>query len=115
MSGRGFLGTGFTGFFWINRIGVGDDGGCDVMGDALYADLQFCLNYLGLQYSDWELWQAYTADRAALVKEIKNLPALSNRLMAFILAVDVQYTLCSQQNPNVACLMPSELTKKDSK
>jgi hypothetical protein len=87
----------------------------DVMGVALYADLQFCLNYLGLQYSDWELWQAYIADRAALVKEIKNLPALSNRLMAFILAVDVQYTLCSQQNPNVACLMPSVLPKKDSK
>ena len=85
------------------------------MGDALYADVQFCLHYLGLQYSDWELWQAYVADREVLINEVKKLPALSNRLMAFMLAVDVQYTLCSQQNPNVACLMPSELPKKDSK
>ena len=87
----------------------------DVMGDALYADVQFCLHYLGLQYSDWELWQAYVADREALINEVKKLPALSNRLMAFMLAVDVQYTLCSQQHPNVACLMPSVLPKKDSK
>jgi hypothetical protein len=87
----------------------------DVMGDALHAELQFCLNYLGLQYSDWELWQAYANDRAALVTEVKNMPALSTRLKAFMLAVDVQYTLCSQQHPNVSCLIPATPTNNQSK
>jgi hypothetical protein len=86
-----------------------------LMGEALYSDLRFCLSYLGLQYSDWELWQAYAADRVALINEVKAMNGISNRLMALMLAVDIKYTLCSQQNPNVACLMPVVPTNKDTK
>jgi hypothetical protein len=86
-----------------------------LMGESLYGDLRFCLSYMGMQYSDWELWQAYAADRTALVNEVKSINGISNRLMALILATDIKYTLCSQQNPNVACLMPLVPTNNDNR
>ncbi len=60
----------------------------------LYTELKFCLDYLGINYSDWELWQAYVDERKNLIEETKTLPQISNRLKAFILAVDIRYTLC---------------------
>lgn len=34
MSGRGFLGQDLRDYFWINRIGVGDEGGAVARGDG---------------------------------------------------------------------------------
>lgn len=64
------------------------------LGIELYTELKFCLDYLGINYSDWELWQAYVDERKILIEETKTLPQISNRLKAFILAVDIRYTLC---------------------
>lgn len=77
-----------------------------VLSAQVYADLQFCLDYLGMTYSDWELWQAYVLDRKDLVNELKSFPRLSSRLIAFILAVDIRYTLCLK-NDEVPCLVPA--------
>jgi len=66
----------------------------EVFGLEHYTELKFCLEYLGINYSDWELWQAYVEDRKNLIEETKSLPQITNRLRAFILAVDIRYTLC---------------------
>jgi hypothetical protein len=83
----------------------------DELGVDLYADFQFCLDYLGMNYSDWELWQAYIADRTALVAEIKSLPRLTNRLKAFILAVDVRYTTCLA-NGDINGFVPTKINSE---
>lgn len=80
-----------------------------LFGETLYNDVRFCLSYLGLQYSDWELWQAYAADRAAVINEVKAMSTISARLMAFMLAVDVKHTLCLQQYSEGMCLVPFNL------
>ena len=85
----------------------------EVFGPELFADVQFCLAYLGITYSEWELWQAYALDRKELVNEIKSIPRLSSRLMAFIIAVDVRYTLCMQSD-EVPCFV-STRTKTENK
>lgn len=75
------------------------------LGIELYTELKFCLDYLGINYSDWELWQAYVEDRKNLIEETKSLPQINNRLKAFILAVDIRYTLC-MPNEAVSGFLP---------
>jgi hypothetical protein len=77
----------------------------EVLGREHYTELKFCLEYLGINYSDWELWQAYVEDRKNLIEETKTLPQLSNRLKAFVLAVDIRYTLC-MPNDAVSGFLP---------
>jgi hypothetical protein len=78
----------------------------EALGRDFYTELQFSLNYIGLQYSDWELWQAYISSRTALVNEINNLSDVSRRLKAIIVAVDIKYTLCVL-HPDIPCLVSS--------
>jgi len=80
----------------------------EAFGADLYSHLQFCINYLGLSYTDWELWEAYAASRTALINEVKTLPGLSSRTMAFVLAVDIKYTLCIAQHPDITCLSSAQ-------
>jgi hypothetical protein len=87
----------------------------NTLGDSLYNDLKFCITYLGMTYSDWQLWEAYFMQRQELMQQIKSLPGLSNRLSAFIMAVDIKYTLCNQYHPDVHCLKPIKIEDNANK
>jgi hypothetical protein len=69
----------------------------DVLGEAFYTELNFCLGYLGMAYTDRELWNAYVLNRTALVADVLAYKDASQRLKAFILAADVYYTVCMRK------------------
>jgi hypothetical protein len=69
----------------------------DVLGDAFYTELNFCLGYLGMSYTDRELWDAYVWNRTSLVADVLAYKDASQRLKAFILAADVYYTVCMRK------------------
>jgi hypothetical protein len=64
------------------------------MGETLYTELIFCAGYLGLNFTDAELWRGYAENRASVFNDVNALPNCSNRLKGFILATDLLYTLC---------------------
>lgn len=69
----------------------------DVLGDEFYNELNFCLGYLGMAYTDRELWDAYVWNRTALIADVLAYKEASQRLKAFILAADVYYTVCMRK------------------
>ena len=69
----------------------------DVLGDEFYNELNFCLGYLGMSYTDRELWDAYVLNRTSLLADVLAYKDASHRLKAFILAADVYYTVCMRK------------------
>lgn len=63
-------------------------------GRELGEELSFCLNYLGLDYLDHQLWEAYFASNAAVVQAVSQLEQTPIRLKAWIIAKDVEAKLC---------------------
>jgi hypothetical protein len=64
------------------------------MGEDLHNEFTFCLSYIGLEYLDKEIWDAYVSREVELIKEIKMLPSKSLRLKGLMLALDFQSKVC---------------------
>ena len=69
----------------------------ETMGEDLQNEFSFCLSYIGLEYLDKELWDAYISREKELINEVKALPISSLRLKALILAIDFQTKVCELQ------------------
>ena len=69
----------------------------ETMGEELQNEFSFCLSYIGLEYLDKELWDAYISREKELINSIKALPVSSLRLKALILATDFQAKVCELQ------------------
>jgi hypothetical protein len=64
-------------------------------------ELQFCLNYRGLELGDDLLWQAYLRKRTDFAKTLLSCREISiSRLRMYILALDIEQTLCKHENAN---------------
>jgi len=66
----------------------------ETMGEDLLREFSFCLSYIGLEYLDKEIWDAYVSREVELIKEIKMLPSKNLRLKGLMLAVDFQIKVC---------------------
>ena len=69
----------------------------ETMGEDLQNEFSFCLSYIGLEYLDKELWDAYISREKELINSVKALPVSSIRLKALILATDFQTKVCELQ------------------
>jgi hypothetical protein len=58
-----------------------------------YNDLQHCLNYLGINLSELELYAYYLSPRAEVIGMVKQLESLGTRLQMWILANDIRQSL----------------------
>lgn len=65
-----------------------------LLGAEGYAELNFCLAYLGMWYTDAELWQLYFEKNKQLVGELLRLDNVGLRLKCYILALDMEQKLC---------------------
>jgi hypothetical protein len=66
----------------------------ETMGEDLHREFSFCLSYIGLEYLDKEIWDAYVSREVELIKEMKMLPSKNLRLKGLMLAVDFQIKVC---------------------
>jgi hypothetical protein len=82
----------------------------DALGIELYENLQFCLSYMGLSYTDWELWEAYVSRRLSLIDSLQNNADITTRLKAFIMAVDAYYSLCKPNEQWISLEKPLKKT-----
>lgn len=70
----------------------------ETMGEELLREFSFCLSYIGLEYLDKEIWDAYVSREVELIKEIKMLPSKSPRLKGLMLAIDFQNKVCQLES-----------------
>jgi hypothetical protein len=68
-----------------------------VLGERFYTEFTFCLEYLGMAYTDQQVWDAYVWSRTALIADVLAYKNASSRLKALILAADVYYTVCMRK------------------
>lgn len=70
----------------------------ETFGEELLEQFSFCLSYIGLEYLDKEIWDAYVSRELGLIKEVKELQSVSLRLKGLILALDFQSKVCSLES-----------------
>jgi hypothetical protein len=68
------------------------------MGEDLHNEFSFCLSYIGLEYLDKEIWDAYVSREVELIKEIIMLPSKNLRLKGLMLAIDFQSKVCQVES-----------------